>query len=130
MIRAYAPAHQPWGNMGALAPQRGGMMLLMRIDRWDARREGPLTEPALRQKLHALGYDASSRASAAGGVGGIQIDGRERVQAVLAGLVRVTVDGEAAILAPGDIAFVPRGAVCRVEAVGSAPALCVEAGCR
>ena len=103
------------------------MMLLMRIERWDVRRDGPLSEAALRQKLGRLGYEAGPRAHPPGPVAGVQIDSRERVQAVLAGLIKVTIDGEAAILTAGDVVFVPRGAVRRLEAVGTAAASCLEA---
>jgi hypothetical protein len=102
-------------------------MLLMRIDRWDVRRDGALSDRTLRQKLERLGYDPASRPQPAGSVPCVQIDNRDRLQAVVSGLVKVTVDGEAAVLTSGDIVFVPRGAVRRIEAVGTAPAFCLEA---
>jgi quercetin dioxygenase-like cupin family protein len=38
----------------------------------------------------------------------------------------MTIDGESAILTAGDLVFVPRGAVRRLEVVGASPALCLD----
>jgi quercetin dioxygenase-like cupin family protein len=102
------------------------MMLLMRIERWDPRRDGPLSETALRQKLEERGYEVSARAYPAGTVAAAQADATERIQAVVNGLLKVTIDGESAILTAGDLVYVPRGAVRRLEVVGPSPALCLE----
>lgn len=117
----------PRWDTGAAGRLRTSMMLLMRIDRWDVRRDGALSEPALQQKLQALGYTATGRIYPAGAVVSAQTDTRERIQAVARGLIKVTIDGEAAILTAGDVIFVPRGAVRRIEVIGSAAAHCLEA---
>jgi quercetin dioxygenase-like cupin family protein len=49
------------------------------------------------------------------------------VDAVVAGILRFTLDGESAILTAGDMVYVPRGAVRRVEVVGSSTARCFDA---
>jgi quercetin dioxygenase-like cupin family protein len=102
------------------------MMLLMRIERWDARRDGPLSGTALHQKLQARGYQVSNLSYPAGTVASAPADNFERIQAVVNGLLKVTIDGESAILTAGDLVFVPRGAVRRIEVVGPSPALCLE----
>lgn len=117
----------PRWNTEAAAKLRAGMMLLMRIDRWDTRHDGALSEAALQQKLQSLGYESSSRIYPAGAVVSAQTDARERIQAVARGLIKVTIDGESAILTAGDVVFVPRSAVRRVEVIGSAAAHCLEA---
>jgi mannose-6-phosphate isomerase-like protein (cupin superfamily) len=106
--------------------QRTGLMLLLRIERWDVRRDGALTESALQQKLVGLGFDVAPRTYHAGGNPFTHTDARERIQGVAAGFVRVTLDGESAILSAGDILFVPRGAGRRVEVVGTSAAYCLE----
>src|SRR5262245_66598069 len=103
------------------------MLTVMRIDRWDPRRDGPVTEAALRQKVAAYGYEVSTFAWPAGTVVPAQTQHRERVDAVVAGVVKITLDGESAILTAGDIVYVPRGAIRRVEVVGSATAHCLDA---
>lgn len=102
------------------------MMLLMRIERWDARRDGPLSQTALQQKLEARGYQVSALSYPGGTVAAAPADFGERIQAVVTGLLKVTIDGESAILTAGDLVFVPRGAVRRLEVVGPSPALCLE----
>jgi quercetin dioxygenase-like cupin family protein len=102
------------------------MQTVMRIDRWDPRREGPVTEAALRQKVQSCGYEVCTLAWPAGTVVPAETQDRQRVDAVLAGMVKITVDGESAILTPGDMVYVPRGAVREVEVVGSATAHCLE----
>jgi quercetin dioxygenase-like cupin family protein len=102
-------------------------MLLMRIERWDVQRDGPLSEAAVWQKLKALGYQVSARPYPAGAIAAAQTDSRERIQAVITGLVKVTLDEESAILTAGDLVFVPGGASRRIEVVGTSPALCLEA---
>lgn len=106
------------------------MMLLMRIERWDARRDGPLSEAALRQKLEARGYLVSTRLYPGGTVAAAQAGVGEGIQAVVSGLLKVTIDGESAILTAGDLVFVPRGALRRVEVVGPSSALCLEGEAR
>jgi quercetin dioxygenase-like cupin family protein len=103
------------------------MLTVMRIERWDPRRDGPVTEAALRRKVQSCGYEVSSFAWPAGTVVPAQANDRERLDAVVAGIVKVTLDGESAILTAGDIVYVPRGAIRRVEVVGSATAHCLDA---
>ncbi len=113
-----------WVNQGRW---RTGMVLLMRIERWDSRRDGPLTEAALKRKLESRGYRVSGRQYPVGAVASAQADDRERIDAVVSGLLKITLDGESAILTAGDVVIVPRGAVRRVEVVGSSPVHCLEA---
>jgi quercetin dioxygenase-like cupin family protein len=103
------------------------VLTVMRIDRWDPRRDGPVTEAALRQKVAAHGYEVSTFAWPAGTVVPAQTQAQERVDAVVTGVLKVTLDGESAILTAGDIVYVPRGAIRRVEVVGSHTAHCIDA---
>ena len=49
------------------------------------------------------------------------------MDAVLEGMVRITLDGESTILTASDLVYVPRGAVRRLEVIGSVPARCLDA---
>jgi quercetin dioxygenase-like cupin family protein len=102
------------------------MMLLMRIERWDARRDGPLSQSALQRELESRGYQVCGRAYPGGAVVAAETDHVEGIQAVVTGLLKVTIDGESAILTAGDLVFLPRGAVRRLEVVGPSPVLCLE----
>ncbi|MGH9409239.1 MAG: hypothetical protein ACRD1V_07275 [Vicinamibacterales bacterium] len=99
----------------------------MRIDRWDPRRDGPLTESALRRKIEGHGYTVSTRSWPAGTILSAQAQDRDRAHGVVSGIVKFTLDGETTILAGGDIAYMSRGAVRRIEVIGSASALCFDA---
>ena len=114
-------------NPATAAMSRTAAMLLMRIDRWDVHRDGPLTQPALEHKVRALGYDPVVRMYPAGSIVAPPPDARERVDAVVSGLIKVTIEGESAILTAGDLVLVPRGAARRLEVVGAAAAHCLEA---
>jgi quercetin dioxygenase-like cupin family protein len=103
------------------------MVTLLRIERWDPRRSGPVTEAAMRRKVESYGYLVSRLAWPGGTVVPAQAQNHERVDAVITGIVKITLDGESAILTAGDIVYVPRGAVRRVEVVGSTTAHCLEA---
>jgi len=106
---------------------RSSMVFLMRIDRWDSRLDGPLTEDTLRRKYEAQGYRVAQRAYPPGTIVAAQIYDRDKVDIVLSGLLKITLDGESAILAAGDSVYVPRGAMRRVEVVGSTPVVSLEA---
>ena len=126
-VKLAAPPPAPGGTT---VKDRTGMTLLMQVDRWDQRSDGSLTEAALQHKLRALGYDPLPRSSPAGAIVSARVHHRRRAEAVLAGLLKVTIEDESVILTAGDIVFVPRGAARRIEPVGSAPVLCIEAVCR
>ena len=102
-------------------------MTLTRIERWDVRRDGPLSEAALQRKIEMLGFEVTTRTYPAGVSLTSTADPRYCIEAVVRGLVKLTIDGEPTILTAGDIAFVPRGAVRRLEVVGTSTALCLEA---
>ena len=99
----------------------------MRIERWDVRRDGPLSQTALEQKLRALGYESVLRAYPAGAIFAAQTDTRQRIEAVISGLIKVTIEAESAILTAGDVVFVPGGSSRRLEVVGTSPAYCLDA---
>ena len=89
------------------------MMLLMRIDRWDAGVTDPVTEAALRHKLKACGYQVASFALArrCGRRPPRPRTARGSKRSLL-GIIKITLDGESAILAAGDIVFTSRAAPC------------------
>jgi hypothetical protein len=125
---ATVSAARPW-ILGAAGKQRIGKLRLIRIERWDVRRDGALSQAALEQKVRALGYEPTLRTYPAGRAicGGRSPTPVKRVEAVVSGLVKVTLDdGDTAILTAGDIVFVPRGGARRLEVVGTSPAYCLE----
>ena len=102
-------------------------MPLTRIERWDVRRDGSLSEASLQRKIEARGFKISARIYPAAMAGTDTADERESVTAVVRGHVRLTLNGDPELLTDGDVAYIPPRASRRLEAAGSAPALCLEA---
>jgi quercetin dioxygenase-like cupin family protein len=106
------------------APSSGA---LLRIERWDPSEDGPLTEAALRRKCEFKECPVNRRTYHPGTVLPAEAVSADRVEAVISGLLRVTIDGASAILGAGDAVFVPRGSMRRIEVVGAMPVVSLEA---
>lgn len=102
-------------------------MTLTRVERWDVRRDGPLSEAALDRKIEALGFVVRARTYPAGIAAPTVADDIHGLTAVVRGLVKLTIDGDQTFLTAGDLAFIPRGALRSMEVVGSSSVLCLEA---
>jgi hypothetical protein len=102
----------------------------LKVERWDARRDGPVTGRGLEEKIKTLGYRLLPLFDPQGAIVSARVHPLDRAVAVLAGLLKITIEGESAILTAGDIALVPGGCTRRVEPLGTSPILCVEAVCR
>ena len=100
-------------------------MPLLRIERWDVRADGPLSEAALQRKIESHGFELAARIYPAAIATGVT-DERPSVTAVVQGIVRLTVGDDPELLSDGDLAILPGGVLRRLEAVGSAPTLCLE----
>jgi quercetin dioxygenase-like cupin family protein len=94
-------------------------MTAMQVQRWDAGRDGILTASRLRQRLEAQGLWVSERRYVPGEAQSDHTVEHDSVEVVLTGLLKLSFNGEAAILAAGDAAFVPRGVKPLVEVIGS-----------
>jgi quercetin dioxygenase-like cupin family protein len=95
------------------------MVFLMRIERWDPRRDGPLSEASLRNKLETSGYAVIREVLPAGSRVVLASD-REQVSAIVSGLLRITLEGESAILGAGDSLHLSPGSPHHAEVLGSA----------
>jgi hypothetical protein len=98
-----------------------------RIERWDVRLDGPLSEESLQRKIELLGYVLAARTYPSGLAIAAVSDPRETVTAVVRGLVKLTINGDPELLTAGDLAFAMPGAERRLEVIGPATALCLEA---
>lgn len=102
-------------------------MALTRIERWDVRRDGSLSEATLQRKIEALGFAVKARTYPAAAGSPSPVEDLHGITGVVRGLVKLTIDGEQTFLTAGDLAFIPRGALRTVELVGQTTALCLEA---
>jgi mannose-6-phosphate isomerase-like protein (cupin superfamily) len=99
----------------------------MRIDRWDAKRDGPPNEAALRRKLEALGFEVARYVYPPGTRFGTHTHGTDKIDAVVSGRFRIRMGNESVVLEAGDCVHVPRGAEHSAEVVGQEPVVSLDA---
>ncbi|MFQ5792149.1 MAG: cupin domain-containing protein [Acidobacteriota bacterium] len=99
----------------------------MKVEHWDVDQDGPLTEAALRQKLERRGYAVSRYVYSPGTHFPDHTHGFDKMDAVLSGQFRMTMEGEGVILEAGDCLAVPRGSVHSAEVVGDEPVVSFDA---
>ncbi len=99
----------------------------MDIEKWDAVRDGPLSESAMRQKLEQRGYRVTRYIYRPGTIFPEHTHGVDKIDGVLSGRFRMTMEGQEAILEAGDCLTVPRGAVHSAEVVGDEPVVSLDA---
>ncbi len=100
---------------------------MLRIHKWDADRDGPTSEEAMRQKLEALGYDVSCYTYPPGTYFPDHTHDTDKIDGVLSGRFRMTVLGETVVLESGDCLEVPRGTVHTAEVIGDEPVISLDA---
>lgn len=99
----------------------------MRVERWDAEWDGPLSEKALWQELEERGYRVTRYVYAPGTSFPEHTHAIDKIDAVVSGRFRMTMEGEAAVLEAGDCLAVPRGAVHSAEVLGDEPVVSLDA---
>ncbi len=99
----------------------------MGVERWDEKKEGPLSERALRRKLEKRGYHVSLYTYSPGTRFPDHRHDVDKIDAVLSGRFRMTMGGRAVILEAGDCLVVPRGTVHSAEVVGDEPVVSLDA---
>lgn len=99
----------------------------MRVERWDAERDGALSEQALRRKLERLGYSVCRYTYPPGTHFPPHTHGQEKMDAVVSGRFRICMGAEDVVLEAGDAVLVPRGAEHSAEVVGAQPVVSLDA---
>jgi mannose-6-phosphate isomerase-like protein (cupin superfamily) len=97
------------------------------VEHWDPERDGPLSEDTLRRKLEARGYRVQRYVYRPGTA---FIEHRHRVDkldGVLSGRFRMTLDGRSVVLEAGDCIAVPSGVSHSAEVVGDEPVVSLDA---
>lgn len=80
----------------------------IRLERWTAE-DGPLTEKRLMSAMERDGYEVSVYTYREGTVFPEHVHAQDKCDAVLEGVLRITVDGVAYDLEAGDRLFLPAG---------------------
>jgi quercetin dioxygenase-like cupin family protein len=99
----------------------------MAIERWDAGRDGPLSEAALRRRLEARGYRVTRYVYPPGTRFEEHTHAVDKIDAVLVGRFHLVLEGHEVVLGPGDAIAVPRGALHSAEVVGNEPVVSLDA---
>lgn len=97
------------------------------LERWDRKRGGPPTEEALRARLEALGYRASRYVYPPGTFFPEHTHPMDKIDAVVSGRFRMTLEGTEVILEPGDCLAVPKGTLHSAEVVGDTSVVSLDA---
>jgi quercetin dioxygenase-like cupin family protein len=100
---------------------------MMQIEHWDEARDGPLTEANMRRKLNDRGYEATRYMYPPGTWFPDHDHGVDKIDGVLTGRLRVTMNGATQTLGPGDLVVVPKHIFHNVEVVGDTPVVSLDA---
>jgi len=96
-----------------------------RLDRWDSS-DGPLTEKRMMGLMESEGYEVASYAYREGTVFPPHEHSQDKCDAVLEGVLRVTVGEETYDLGPGDRLYLPAGTRHSAQVVGSTTVLSLD----
>ncbi len=97
------------------------------IEHWDESRDGPLSEQALRRKLEARGYQVSTYHYPPGTCFDDHSHTVDKIDAVLSGFFRMSMNGESHVLTAGDCLAVPAGVLHSAEVIGDTPVISLDA---
>ncbi len=100
--------------------------MAIEVEPWDETRDGPLTEGRLRAKIEARGYRVTRYIYPPGTYFPPHTHEVDKMDAVLSGRFRLTVQGREVVLGPGDLLPVPRGVLHEAEVVGDEPVVSLD----
>ncbi len=98
----------------------------LRLEKWDAKKDGALSEAAMRRKLEDRGYSVSRYVYPPGTTFPDHSHSVDKIDAVLSGRFKMTLFGEEAVLEAGDCLCVPKGAVHSARVVGTEPVVSLD----
>ncbi len=93
----------------------------------DKHADGPPTELAMKKKLKARGYSVSKYVYPPGTYFPPHTHDCDKINGVLSGRFKLTLDGESVILKPADCIEVPAGVLHSAEVVGPEPVVGLNA---
>ncbi len=99
----------------------------MQIEHWNSEQNGSLSESALRTRLEARGYQVTRYVYPPGTVFPPHSHGVDKIDAVMSGQFKMTMQGRSVILKAGDCLAVPRGEIHSAEVVGDQPVVSLDA---
>ncbi|MGD8783834.1 MAG: cupin domain-containing protein [Thioalkalispiraceae bacterium] len=94
---------------------------------WNPGTDGEFNEQAMYDKLAAMGYRVNRYIYPPGTLFPEHDHSMDKIDAVLAGRFKLTMQGESVILEAGDYLEVPRGIVHSAEVIGDQPVVSLDA---
>ena len=99
----------------------------MKVEHWDAERDGKLSTHALRRKLEERGFRVSCYTYSPGTLFPPHAHAEEKIDAVLSGRFRISMGRDSVVLEAGDLVHVPKGAEHSAEVLGDEPVVSLDA---
>lgn len=96
------------------------------IEHWDLKIDSELCEVNMRAKLEARGYIVNKYVYSPGTYFPDHSHEIDKIDGVLSGQLRLTMQGESLILRAGDCLYVPRGVVHSAEVIGFVPVVSLD----
>ncbi len=100
---------------------------MIRVEKWDADQDGPLTEEAMRDRFEALGFNVSRYVYPPGTYFPDHTHDIDKIDGVLSGRFRISVLGENFVLEAGDSLRIPSGTAHSAEVLGDEPVVSLDA---
>lgn len=99
----------------------------MSIIHWNNETDGELSETNMQNKLEAMGYSVNKYIYPPGTCFPDHSHNVDKIDAVLAGQFKMTLEGQSVILQAGDCIAVPRGAVHSAAVIGNESVISLDA---
>ena len=99
----------------------------MKVHKWNAETDGPLSETGLINKLEKMGYRCTRYTYPRGTYFPDHSHSDDKIDAVLKGEFKISMSGKSVLLNAGDYVFVPKGEVHSAEVVGNESVVSIDA---
>lgn len=100
---------------------------MIRVEHWQAEKDGALSESSMRRKLEQLGYRVARYIYSPGTFFPDHTHAIDKIDAVLSGSLRIAMGDDSVVLKTGDFIHVPAGAVHSAEVMGSESVVSLDA---
>ena len=103
------------------------ILRVMTVEHWNPKHDGAFSESAMTQKLRRRGYRVTRYVYPPGTTFPYHTHDADKIDAVVSGHFRMSMQGEVVILGAGDCLAVARGVGHSAEVVGTEPVVSLDA---
>jgi quercetin dioxygenase-like cupin family protein len=101
--------------------------MTINVIHWNSVTDGEPTEALMREKLELLGYSVSRYVYPPGTLFPDHTHDVDKIDGVLSGQFKMTIEGQSVVLTAGDMLVVPHGVVHSAEVLGNEPVISLDA---